>query len=141
MHDHEASTSNIEEQIKARRILDACAEDGSRSLVYGVIREDNTAVRLPNTGVLHLPARIGTRKKGSKGWQQTLWYDMDWAQFDEFLERQTERHSADATKLFAMRGVRTLKEQYPDTASVGEAIRAAGLDPLNLDLEEMDMAS
>ncbi len=87
------------------------------------------------------PARVGRRKKGSKSWQQTLWYELPWDEFDAFLERETDRHTADATKLFAMRRVRTLKAQYPDAASVGEAIRLAGLDPLDLDLGDLDLAS
>lgn len=84
-----------------------------------------------------MAARVGVRDKGAAAWQQRLWYTLTWAQFDEMIER----HSADATKLFAMRGVRTLRDQYPDTTIVGEAIRAAGLDPLDLDLEELDLAS
>lgn len=141
LHDHEATTQDIEEQTRARRVLDACAEDGSRRLVYAVVREASTAMRVPNRGIVQMPARVGRRKKGAPGWQQSLWYELTWAEFDEMIVRHTERHTIEATKLFAMRGIRSLRDQYPETTIVGEAIRSAGLDPLDLDLEELDLAS
>lgn len=45
---------------------------------------------------------------------------------------------AQAVKPIDWRGVRTLKDRYPDAASVGEVLRLAGLDR---DLGALDVAS
>lgn len=134
LHEIEAFSPDLEEQTWARRTLDALAEDGSRNHVDTVVREAQTIIRLPNKAKVSMPARVGVRRHGERPWQQSLWYELTWAEFEDLLGRWESRYGIDTAKLTTMRLVRTLRDRFPESSVVGEALRLAGLDPLELDL-------
>jgi len=126
-------------QSWAARCLVGLAEDGARAHVARAIKAGETVFRKPNTtqvAPLTVPARVGVRatSAGKVAFQQPLWWELTWRDFDHWLRLQEQRLARHGEKIEAFRYVAQLHAKYPTSATPGEAVLLDGGDPRAIDL-------
>lgn len=124
----------------AERILHGLAIDGAWERVTDRLAEDKGTIAHNGT-VLSIPSRIGARARRADGvqekhYQQRLWWDWTWLEFEDWLRGQTVQAQQLGDKVAVMRKVLSLHDLYPDTKTPGEACERAGVDPREFRLDE-----
>jgi len=128
-----------DQQSWAARCLIGLAEDGARAHVARAIKAGETVFRKPNTTQvtpLTVPARVGVRaaSEGKVTYQQPLWWELTWQDFDHWFGLQEQRLARHDEKIEAFRYVAQLHAKYPTSATPGEAVLLDGGDPRAIDL-------
>ena len=125
----------------AEQVLYIVTRKGFERFCHARIDQTDRCTMTYNGQPLNLAARSGVRERKPDGrpggmFQLPLWWEMEWDQFTMHvtaLERQEEALTA---RLIRFRGVQTLREQFPDTQTPGEACEAAGIDPEDIHIED-----
>ena len=124
-----------EQQQWAERTLKNLSQDGARGHVEQVFKADKTVFRKPATTAavpLNVPARVGIRRE--KAYQQSLWWELTWEEFDNWLELLGVKAARLQAKADAFAEVNALRVKYPDTKTPIEAMDIEGIDPRSFDL-------
>ncbi len=119
----------------------ALAEDGCSQRVQARLKADRGVVRIAQTGaVISIPARFGVPAITSDGqrekhWQQPLWWELSWDRFEQLINSLSRQRTRLGTEVTALQEIFRLREQFPDSETVGEACEMAGIDPREFGLE------
>lgn len=119
----------------AENALERFALEGIRRDVRTAMKRDRSVVRVGHSGaVISVPSRVGVRKrdasgKPSKAQQQSLWWELSWDAFKEFVASLRRQSRLLTSRADAYTDILRLQEKYPDTKTAGEACERAGIDP------------
>jgi len=121
---------------QSRRAQNSLIRDGLRARVETRLKADRASIKIRRSGrIVSLPARLGistieeedgTRRRT---FQQHLWWELSWPQFDELIATMRARGASINREAEALMEVHALRAMYPDTKTVGEACERAGIDP------------
>jgi hypothetical protein len=83
---------------------------------------------------------VGVRRKEQRNgkevqvWQHSLWWTLTWDEFEAMVRSYLAQGLRMQEQAAAWKEVLALRNQFPDTATPGEACERAGLDPKAFDL-------
>jgi hypothetical protein len=126
-----------EDRVWAVRLLRALAEDGARGHVNTVLKEARTAVVILWDGSeehFSIPARVAIRDRQRKTWQHHFYDALPWDTYDGYVSGLQKGVNTQTLKLAAHQKILALRQQFPSTATPGQAMELAGMDPDNLEL-------
>lgn len=115
--------------------LERYALEGIRRDVRAAMKRDRSVIRIGHSGaVVSVPSRVGVRRREASGkitkaQQQSLWWELPWDAFKEFVESLRRQSRLLTSRADAYTDILRLQERYPDTATAGEACERAGIDP------------
>jgi hypothetical protein len=119
----------------AAAAMERYALEGIRRDVRAAMKRDRSIVRIGHSGTLvSVPSRVGVRRlavNGSraKAQQQSLWWELPWEAFKEFVQSLRRQSGLLTSRADAYADILRLEKKYPDTKTAGEACERAGIDP------------
>ena len=126
-----------EQQQWAERTAKNLSKDGGRGHVEQVFKADKTVFRKPATTAavpLSVPTRVGIKRKGERAFQQPLWWELTWEDFDQYVDGLSVTAARQRAKADAFAEVSALRAKYPATKTPIEAMDIEGIDPRAFDL-------
>jgi len=131
------SATKQEDRIWAVRLLRALAEDGARGHVNTVLKEARTAVVILWDGAeehFSIPARAAIYDRQRKTWQHHFYDALPWDTYTGYVSGLEKGVNTQTLKLTAHQKILALRQQFPRTATPGEAMELAGMEPDHLEL-------
>lgn len=94
--------------------------------------QKRTRVQTANVGI------VAARPTGERYWQQRLWFELSWSEYNQFRRQILRDLNAIAAKNEAFNAVDALHRKHPDTRTPGEACEREGIDPRSFGIEDSD---
>lgn len=119
----------------AHDAIERFALEGIRRDVRASMKRDRSVVRVGHSGaVVSVPSRVGVRRRESTGkqsraQQQSLWWELPWETFAEFVRSLRQQSRLLANRADAYTEILLLRDKHPDTTTAGQACEREGIDP------------
>ncbi len=125
----------------AGRVIQTMAAYGFTNYAKRFLKNDRANIRIARTGqVLNIPTRFGQRMRSETGiserrFQMPLWWELSWEEFEGLIVSLQSQLATIGLRITALKEVRELREQFPESRTPLEACEAKGIDPRSFKID------